>query len=171
MPVHPSAIGCGSLPFPCYPWRHSLLLTSAESTGMPGLIRRRVNDQNTENWLIFSDGMHIGSIGIRSRVPVHIDQWQWTVAPYPVSHRGIRDGGKARSFLRRRAKRSSSRGVRSVENHRRGSSRAPSPARSHRMEIQDVERRLRGRGCFCGEDIDLSSTEGHAYTAHMEVAP
>jgi hypothetical protein len=32
---------------------------------------------------------------MRSGVPTHVDQWQWTIAAYPASHRGIGDGGTA----------------------------------------------------------------------------
>lgn len=40
---------------------------------------------------------------MRAGVPTHVDQWQWTVSVYPASHRGIRDGGTARSFPEARA--------------------------------------------------------------------
>ncbi|MBV9459151.1 MAG: hypothetical protein JO141_16760 [Bradyrhizobium sp.] len=63
---------------------------------MPTLKRRRVNDQQTGNWLIFADGIEIGSIGMRSGVPTQVDQWQWVVSFYPPSHRSVRAGGTFR---------------------------------------------------------------------------
>ena len=69
---------------------------------MSALTRRRIEDQHVEHWLIFADDIRIGSIGLRSGVPVQVDQWQWNIAPYPASHRGIRDGGTARSFAEAR---------------------------------------------------------------------
>jgi len=35
-------------------------------------------------------------------MPVQVDQWQRNIAPYQASHRGIRDGGAARSFAEAR---------------------------------------------------------------------
>lgn len=62
---------------------------------MSKLTRRRIKDQHAEQWLIFADDIRIGSIGMRSGVPTHVDQWQWNIAPYPASQRGIRDCGTA----------------------------------------------------------------------------
>src|ERR1700760_3754630 len=70
---------------------------------MPLLTRRRVNDQHIEQWLIFSDDVRIGSIGTRSGVPGHADQWQWNVSFYPSSHRGIRAAGTPLTFAEARA--------------------------------------------------------------------
>ena len=70
---------------------------------MPMLTRRRDKDLQTDHWLIFADDIHIGSIGMRADVPVHAEQWQWTISVYPPSHRGIRDDGIARSFAEARA--------------------------------------------------------------------
>jgi hypothetical protein len=44
---------------------------------MPTLTRRRDKERQAEYWLIFADDIRIGSIGIRSGVPVHVDQWVW----------------------------------------------------------------------------------------------
>jgi len=40
---------------------------------------------------------------VRAGVPVHAEQWQWTISVYPASHRGIRDDGIARNFAEARA--------------------------------------------------------------------
>jgi hypothetical protein len=64
---------------------------------MSTLTRRRAPHRQTEHWLILADDVEIGSIGKRAGVPVHVDQWQWTVAFYPASHRGIRAEGTANS--------------------------------------------------------------------------
>jgi hypothetical protein len=65
--------------------------------------RLRGNAGWSRQRLIFVDDTHIGSIGVRSGVPVHAEQWQWTVSVYPASHRGIRDGGLAADFQTARA--------------------------------------------------------------------
>ena len=70
---------------------------------MSTLTRRRLKDQHTEQWPIFADDIHIGSIGVRAGVPVHADRWQWIISVYPASHRGIRDSGTARNFPEARA--------------------------------------------------------------------
>ena len=70
---------------------------------MATLTRRRFKDWQVQQWLIFPDDIQIGSIGKRSGVPTHVDQWQWTVSFYPPSHRGVRAGGAARNFAEVRA--------------------------------------------------------------------
>ena len=70
---------------------------------MATLTRRRDADRQTEHWLIFAEDIHIGSIGVRGGVPIHAEQWQWTVSVFPASRRGIRDAGIAPDFQTARA--------------------------------------------------------------------
>ncbi len=68
--------------------------------GMPVLTRRRSQNRDQESWLICHGDVHVGTIGIRSGVPVHVDQWQWSRGFYPV---GERENGTAADFDQARA--------------------------------------------------------------------
>jgi hypothetical protein len=45
---------------------------------MPALTRRRDPDARLESWQVYFGDVRVGMIGIRSGVPVHADQWQWS---------------------------------------------------------------------------------------------
>jgi hypothetical protein len=42
---------------------------------MPALTRRRDRDASQETWLIFYDGVHVGTIGLRSGNPTTFPGW------------------------------------------------------------------------------------------------
>ena len=65
---------------------------------MPALTRRRDPAAHDETWLIHYDDVHVGTIRMRTGVPTNVDQWGWTIGFYPVSHRGLRASGTARSL-------------------------------------------------------------------------
>jgi hypothetical protein len=48
---------------------------------MATLTRRRDANRQTEHWLIFAEDI-IGSMGVRGGVPIHAEQWQWTVSVF-----------------------------------------------------------------------------------------
>jgi hypothetical protein len=142
---------------------------------MPTLTRRRVQDQQTENWLIFDDDIQIGSIGVRSGVPIHVDQWKWTISFYPVSHRGIRDGGIAPDF--RAARAALEQAWREIEPQITEADRA-----EHRRERAHTAwkytmwsagcrlptQMANGRSqCYCGAEIDNQSISRHIAAEHM----
>ena len=142
---------------------------------MSTLTRRRIQDRNTENWLIFADDIQVGSIGVRSGVPIHVDQWQWTVAPYPASHRGIRAGGTAGGFAE--AREAFERAWREIEPRVTDADRL-----EQRRERAYTEWKYRmwesgcklptqaasGRSqCYCGAEIDNQSIGGHIDAEHM----
>lgn len=143
---------------------------------MPTLTRRRVKDPHTEQWLIFADDIRIGSIGMRSGVPKHADQWQWTIAPYPATQRGIRDGGIARSFAEARAAFELS--WREIEPKITDADR-----QEHRRERAHTEWKYKmwsagcrmptqmadGRSkCYCGAEIDCQSIGPHIAAEHAD---
>jgi hypothetical protein len=70
---------------------------------MPALTRRRDPDANQETWLIHYDDIRVGSIAMRTGVPVDKDQWSWSVGFYPASDRGLRASGTAKTFDAARA--------------------------------------------------------------------
>lgn len=49
------------------------------------------------------DEIRVGSIGMRSGVPVDKDQWGWNVGFYPASERGLHGSGTAKNFDKARA--------------------------------------------------------------------
>jgi hypothetical protein len=70
---------------------------------MPALTRRRDPDANQETWLIHYDDIRVGSIAMRTGVPIDKDQWGWNVGFYPASDRGLRASGTAKTFDAARA--------------------------------------------------------------------
>src|SRR5689334_15161882 len=69
----------------------------------PVLTRRRDPEANFESWHIMFGDVRVGTIGLRSGVPVDVDQWAWSCGFYPVSHRGEREDGTAPDSLTARA--------------------------------------------------------------------
>ncbi|MEY9744933.1 hypothetical protein ABIF65_004307 [Bradyrhizobium japonicum] len=43
------------------------------------LTRRRSDNPHEETWHIYSGDVRIGTIGVRAGVPVHADQWAWSM--------------------------------------------------------------------------------------------
>src|SRR5579871_5979330 len=70
---------------------------------MPSLTRRRDPDARQERWRVYYGDVRVGTIGMRSGVPVTVDQWCWSVGFYPMSHRGEREDGTAPDFSKARA--------------------------------------------------------------------
>ena len=73
---------------------------------MPTLTRRLEPDRHQETWHIYYGDVPVGTIGQRAGVPHNVDQWEWRIGFYPVSHRpGERQplGGTARTFEQARA--------------------------------------------------------------------
>jgi hypothetical protein len=50
---------------------------------MPALTRRRIPTDLTVSWRIFYGDVQVGTIGLRTGVPVHVDQWGWSCGFYP----------------------------------------------------------------------------------------
>src|ERR1700739_1744987 len=70
---------------------------------MPTLTRRRDADASQETWLIHYGDVRVGSMGMRTGVPIDKDQWGWSVGFLPASERGLRASGTAKSFDAARA--------------------------------------------------------------------
>ncbi|WP_223153657.1 hypothetical protein [Bradyrhizobium japonicum] len=67
-------------------------------TNDAALTRRRSNNPHEETWHIFSDDVRIGTIGVRAGVPVHADQWGWSVGFYPSMEPATGRRGIAATF-------------------------------------------------------------------------
>lgn len=142
---------------------------------MASLTRRRENGWQAQHWLIFADDIRIGSIGMRTGVPVHAEQWPWTVAAYPASHWGIRAGGVARSFPEARA--AFERAWLEINpkitdadrmEHRRVRAHTEWKYRMWEAGFKLPTQVASGRSrCYCGAEIDIRSAPHHVYAEHM----
>ncbi|MET4315161.1 hypothetical protein BjapCC829_45840 (plasmid) [Bradyrhizobium barranii] len=65
------------------------------------LTRRRAENPHEETWQIYFTDIRIGAIGARAGVPVHADQWGWSVGLYPGMEPGT--GRMGKRHLRSRA--------------------------------------------------------------------
>ena len=70
---------------------------------MPALTRRRDPKARQECWRVFCGDVCIGSIAIRSGIPVDKDPWCWNCGFYPGSRPGECTAGTADSFDQARA--------------------------------------------------------------------
>ena len=70
---------------------------------MPTLTRRRDPDSSLERWRVFYGDVQVGTIGLRSGVPTHVDQWEWSYGLYLGSGRGQGKRGIAADFNSARA--------------------------------------------------------------------
>jgi hypothetical protein len=141
---------------------------------MPTLTRRRDPDAQPETWLIHYDDIRVGSIAMRTGVPVDKDQWGWSVGFSPASDRGLPASGTTKSFDAARAvfdtawqwllpKITEA----DFTEYRR---RRAFDAWKHQMwggaGLKPV---ADGRSiCFCGAAIGIADVEQHVYAAHME---
>ena len=50
---------------------------------MPPSPAARSDNPHAETWHIFFTDVRVGTIGVRAGVPVHADQWGWSIGFYP----------------------------------------------------------------------------------------
>jgi len=62
------------------------------------LTRRRSDNPHAETWHIFFTDVRVGTIGVRAGVPVHADQWGWSIGFYPGMEPGTWRSGIAATF-------------------------------------------------------------------------
>ncbi|MET4315895.1 hypothetical protein [Bradyrhizobium sp. RT4b] len=65
---------------------------------MTALTRRRSDNPHEETWHIYFTDVRIGTIGLHAGVPVHADQWGWSIGFYPGMEPGAHQIGSAESF-------------------------------------------------------------------------
>jgi hypothetical protein len=65
---------------------------------MAALTRRRSNDDREECWHVFYGDVQVGTIAIRTGIPVDQDRWGWTCGFYPGAEPGEHTAGTAGSF-------------------------------------------------------------------------
>jgi hypothetical protein len=142
---------------------------------MPTLTRRRDKERQAEYGLIFADDIRIGSIGIRSDVPVHVDQWVWRCDCYPATHRGIRAEGTSPDFEQARVSFEST--WHEIEpiiteadyaEHRRERAHTAWKYRMWETGCKLPTQIASGQSqCYCGAEIDSNSIGPHIYAEHM----
>ena len=66
---------------------------------MPALTRRRSDNPHQETWHVYYCDVHVGTIGERAGVPVHLDQWKWSCGFYPGCGPSERRDGTAPDFF------------------------------------------------------------------------
>jgi hypothetical protein len=143
---------------------------------MPALTRRRCPEAREECWRIYFGTVHVGTIAIRSGVPVYQDQWSWRLGFYPVSHRGEVAAGTAATF--EQARRNFETAWRALQPKlSEADFQAYRRQRAFvswkhamwdtgcKLPTQVVDGRSR---CFCGTEIGIADVERHVHAAHME---
>jgi hypothetical protein len=65
---------------------------------MTALTRRRGNNPHEESWQIYFTDVRTGTIGARAGVPIHADQWGWSIGFYPGMEPGTWRSGIAATF-------------------------------------------------------------------------
>jgi hypothetical protein len=70
---------------------------------MAALIRRRDPEARQQSWRAFYSDVHLGTISLRSGIPVDKDPWGWTCSFYPGSRPDECTAGTAASFDQARA--------------------------------------------------------------------
>jgi hypothetical protein len=145
---------------------------------MPDLTRRRCPGAREECWHVFFGDVQVGTIGVRSGVPVDKDQWSWSCGFYPVSHRGDGANGTATTF--EQARRNFETAWRALQPKL---SEADFQAYLRQQAFVSWKHAMWEAGCklptqlpggqsrcFCGAPIDIPGTTPHVYSAHMEAA-
>ncbi|WP_041956748.1 hypothetical protein [Bradyrhizobium japonicum] len=67
-------------------------------TNDTALTRRRSENSHEETWQIYFTDVRVGTIGMRAGVPIHADQWGWSIGFYPGMEPGAGRMGIAASL-------------------------------------------------------------------------
>jgi hypothetical protein len=145
---------------------------------MPALTRRREPDRQT--WHVYYGDTRVGTIGERAGVPHDVEQWEWSVGFYPVSHRHPEQrspGDTAASFEQARAAfeaawpdyLASCTEEDFVENRRQRAATAWK-YRMHDTGTPLPTQMTDGRSqCFCGAPLTSDTIDAHIQQAHMDM--
>lgn len=141
---------------------------------MPDLTRRRFPER-PDCWHVYYGDVHVGEIACQPGVPVHVDQWGWSVAFYPLDHRGKSCGSTAATFDLARA------GFEAAwkaylplsteddfAGHRQQRAWIGWKYAMHDAGLPLPTQMSNGRArCFCGVAIDIKGVDPHIREAHM----
>jgi hypothetical protein len=147
---------------------------------MPALTRRLEPDSHQQCWRVFYGDTQIGRITERAGVPHDVDQWEWSVGFYPVSHRPEErsPGDTAATFEEARAAfeevwrdylpRCTEADF--AENRRQRAFTAWK-YRMHDTGTPLPTQKPSGRSkCFCGVPLAIPEVADHVHQAHMDMA-
>jgi hypothetical protein len=147
---------------------------------MPALTRRRSkNHDHHEVWDVYFRDVHVGSVGERAGVPVHVHQWKWSAGFYPGCEPGEHRSGTATDFAAARREFE-------VAWHELSATKTEADYRAWRddrdMKADIRARRARGEKldseipssmmrCFCGVSFDSHKpAESFDHRAHIYAA-
>jgi hypothetical protein len=127
---------------------------------------------------VFYGDVQVGTLGMRSGVPVDKDQWDWSCGFYPVSECGRLERGIAADFFTARAAFETSwrRLLPTLTESDFQEYRRERAFRAWKYAMWDAGCRMPtqlpdGRSrCFCGAEIDVKGAVEHVYAAHLETA-
>ncbi len=140
---------------------------------MLALTRRRFPER-PDCWHVYYGDIHIGEMATRPGVPVHVDQWGWSVGFYPLDHRGKTRGGTGATFEAARAAFDAAWKTYLplctegdfAENQRQRAFTAWK-YRMHDTGTPRPTQMASGRSrCFCGAAINISDVDRHIGEAH-----
>jgi hypothetical protein len=143
---------------------------------MPALTRRRIPNDHSEVWRIFYGDIPVGTIGIRSGVPVNVDQWGWSCGFSPGLNPGQHQDGSAASFDLARAAFEETWNallpqiLESAFDEYRRHRAFQSWKRRMWAEGKPLPTQVPGGGaeCFCGAPVDLQTMSQHINDQHIE---
>jgi len=127
---------------------------------------------------VFYGDVQVGTIGMRSGIPICVDQWNWTCGFYPASERGQLERGIAADFITARAAFEAAwqNLLPTLTESDFQEYRLERALRASKYAMWDAGCRLPtqlpdGRSrCFCGAEISIRGAVQHVYAAHMETA-
>lgn len=146
---------------------------------MTALTRRRSDNPHQETWHIYFEDVRVGTIGVRGGVPVHADQWGWSVGFTPGMEPGTQRSGVAASFEAARAAFEAAwRELEpalpdsALDEWRRDRDwRAEMAERRARGEKLDSETQSTLMRCVCGTTFDSwKAAESYPHRAHIYAA-
>ncbi|MET3996845.1 hypothetical protein [Bradyrhizobium sp. S3.9.2] len=143
------------------------------------LTRRRSINPHEETWHVYFTDVRVGTIGMRAGVPVHADQWEWSVGFHPGMDPGTGRRGIAATFeAAREAFESAWSGLQPSIPHNAFAEwrhdrdwRAEVAAKRARGENLDSEIRSTLMRCVCGTTFDSwKPAESYQHRQHVYAA-
>lgn len=136
--------------------------------------RRRDPEAHQETWHVYCGDVHVGTISMRSGIPVDEDPWGWTCGFYPGSEPGEYLSGTAATFDQARAEfgkawpvflaKRTDTDFTAFRRHRAFTAwKCAMWDAGCRMPTQIPDLRSR---CFCGTGIDIPSVGRHIIEHH-----
>lgn len=140
------------------------------------LTRRRLND-DPETWAIMYGDVRVGTIGRRSGVPDHVDQWQWHSGFYPGCGPGEIENGSGATYDEAKERFTVAwerllplKTADDFQEWRDFRDWTAWKYAMHDANCQLPTENTSGRSrCFCGAEIGLKDILGHALAVHRPV--